>query len=186
MRQYSLERKSHIICVQCMHTRLSILSQMFRSSAGPERDMHAIWTDQKVSLPQTLILWILIYWNVPSICLWRNICSLISIQGHFYCSLSQECYQFIPHQLCMGLPRLTRDTLFVPIILRHWWSKQQSRQPTPLPDSVLMLSSLRNRDLPAISFQGIVCHLPNHMNVHKDNSSLESKTLMSTEKRKNI
>ena len=115
----------------------------------------------------------------------RNICSLISIQVHFYCPLLQKCYQFTSHQLCMGLPRLTRDTRFVPMILRHWWSKQQSRQPTPSPDLVLMLSSLRNRDLPAISFQGIVCHLPNHMNVHKDNSSLESKTLMSTEKRRN-
>lgn len=117
----------------------------------------------------------------------RNICSFISFffvplflfKGNFYCPLLQKCYQFTSHQLCMGLPRLTRDTRFVPMILRHWWSKQQSRQPTPSPDLVLMLSSLRNRDLPAISFQGTVCHLPNHMNVHKDNSSLESKTLMS-------
>jgi hypothetical protein len=48
-----------------------------------------------------------------------------------------------------------------------------------LPSLVLMLSSPGNGGLPAISFQGIVFHLPNHMNVHKDNSNLESKTLMS-------
>lgn len=54
-----------------------------------------------------------------SMSLERNICSLISIQGHFYCPLSQECYQFTPHQLPIGLPRLTRDTQFVPITLRH-------------------------------------------------------------------
>lgn len=64
--------------------------------------------------------------------------------------------------------------------------KQQSKQPTPSPGLVLMLSFLRNRGLPAISFQGIVFHLPNHMNVHKDNSNLESKTLMSTERGKKI
>lgn len=44
--------------------------------------------------------------------------------------------------------------------------------------------ALRNGGLPAISFQGIVFHLPNHMYVHKDNSNLESKTLMSIDRKK--
>lgn len=42
----------------------------------------------------------------------------------------------------------------------------------------------RKWGLPAISFQGTVFHLPNHMNVHKDNSNLESKTLRSTYRKK--
>lgn len=50
----------------------------------------------------------------------------------------------------------------------------------PAPGLVLTLSPLGNGNLPAISFQGTVFRLPNRTNVHKDNSNLESKTLMST------
>lgn len=83
----------------------------------------------------------------------------------------------------MEPPGLTWDMQFIGATLRDWKSKQSSRQPAPSSGLVLMLPSQGNGGLPAISFQGTVFHLPNHMNVHMDNSNPESKTLMSTDKK---
>lgn len=144
----------HIICVQCMYIILPIPSLFQLFGKLSYAKKRHMQVDQKSQSP-----------------------------SKFYpLNIVQEYNQSTFHQFYIGqfgICNLQWQHL------RDRKSKQQSRQQTPSSGFMLiMLSSLGNGGLPAISFQGIVFHLPNHMNVHKDNSSLESKTLVSTDRKK--
>lgn len=117
MRQYSLESVSQYLRSMHAHQIIQLVPNVQKFSWA--RKKHACNMNRSISQSTSNLYPLNINLLKRQVALERNICSFISVQGHFYYSLQQECYRLTSHQLHMELSGLTWDTQFATMITQR-------------------------------------------------------------------